>query len=187
MAKSPARRSTFSWALPPPGRLGSRTSVTISPAPTAVMYGPTWNSPIVTTRSPWAPRMTTRAFTAEQTAERSSAASAWQSDPPIVPRLRTTGSAMTCSASRKTGNHSASRPDSSRSTWRVSAPTRISSPASRMYDSSGSRSLMSMRCPGLARRSFIIGSRLCPPAMIRASGPRRSSAAIAPSTLVARS
>ena len=46
---------------------------------------------------------------------------------------------------------------------------------------------MSIRCSGLASRSFIIGSRLCPPAMIRASGPSRSSDAIAPSTLVARS
>src|SRR6187200_89713 len=46
---------------------------------------------------------------------------------------------------------------------------------------------MSIRCSGFASRSFIIGSRLWPPAMIRASGPRRSSEAIAPSTLVARS
>jgi hypothetical protein len=40
---------------------------------------------------------------AEATAERSSDGSAWQTDPPIVPRLRTTGSAMTSSASRKIG------------------------------------------------------------------------------------
>src|SRR3954449_7282190 len=46
---------------------------------------------------------------------------------------------------------------------------------------------MSTRCDGFASRSFIIGSRLWPPAMIRASGPSRSSEAIAPSTLVARS
>src|SRR5262245_55109537 len=46
---------------------------------------------------------------------------------------------------------------------------------------------MSIRCAGLARRSFIIGSRLWPPAITRASGPSRSSAAITPSTLVARS
>src|SRR3954452_8955652 len=45
---------------------------------------------------------------------------------------------------------------------------------------------MSMRCSGLASRSFIIGSRLWPPAMMRASGPRRCSAAIASSTLSAR-
>ena len=47
--------------------------------------------------------MTTRARAAAQTAERSSAASAWHSEPPMVPRLRTTGSAMTFSASRKSG------------------------------------------------------------------------------------
>src|SRR3954453_9158011 len=46
---------------------------------------------------------------------------------------------------------------------------------------------MSIRCSGVESRSFIIGSRLWPPAMIRASGPKRSSAAIAPSTLLARS
>src|SRR3954447_1156079 len=46
---------------------------------------------------------------------------------------------------------------------------------------------MSMRTSGLARRSFIIGSRLWPPAMTRASGPWRWSAAMAPSTVVARS
>ena len=46
---------------------------------------------------------------------------------------------------------------------------------------------MSIRCSGFASRSFIIGSRLWPPAMIRASEPSRSSDAIAPSTLVARS
>ncbi len=46
-------------------------------------------------------RMTSRASTAAQTAERSSDGSAWQSAPPIVPRLRTTGSAITRSASVK--------------------------------------------------------------------------------------
>src|SRR6266498_442405 len=46
---------------------------------------------------------------------------------------------------------------------------------------------MSIRCSGFASRSFIIGSRLWPPAISRASGPSRASDAIAPSTLVARS
>ena len=70
---------------------------------------------------------------AAQTADRSSAASAWQSEPPIVPRLRTTGSAMTVSASWKSGKCCASSSDLSSSTWRVSAPMAISSPSSRMY------------------------------------------------------
>ena len=35
-----------------PGAPASRISVSISPAPTAVMYGPTWKSSIPTTRSP---------------------------------------------------------------------------------------------------------------------------------------
>ena len=46
IAQSPARRSTFSCALPPPGGAAIRTSVSISPSPTAVMYGPRWNSSI---------------------------------------------------------------------------------------------------------------------------------------------
>ena len=46
---------------------------------------------------------------------------------------------------------------------------------------------MSTRWDGFARRSFIIGRRLWPPAITRASEPARCRAAIAPSTLVARS
>src|SRR3954471_9224999 len=46
---------------------------------------------------------------------------------------------------------------------------------------------MSTRYSGEASRSFIIGSRLCPPAITRAPGPSLPSAAIAASTLVARS
>ena len=46
---------------------------------------------------------------------------------------------------------------------------------------------MSIRCSGLASRSFIMGSRLWPPAMMRASEPSRCRDAITPSTLVARS
>ena len=42
-----------------------------------------------------------------------------------MPRLRTTGSAITRSASRKIGNASASTSDSSSSRWRVMAPIRI--------------------------------------------------------------
>jgi len=48
------------------------------------------------------------------------------------PRLRTGGSAIALSASRKTGSRRASSSDSSRSRCRVSAPMRISPPCSRM-------------------------------------------------------
>src|SRR5688500_3562065 len=74
IAQSPARRSTFSCALPAPGRTFRRTSVSSSPSLTAVVYGPTWKPAIGTTRSPPLPRMTTSALAAAQTAERSSAA-----------------------------------------------------------------------------------------------------------------
>ena len=43
---------------------------------------------------------------------------------------------------------------------------------------------MSISHSGRASRSFIIGSRLCPPAMTRASGPCRSSSSRASPTLV---
>ena len=44
---------------------------------------------------------------------------------------------------------------------------------------------MSTSTSGCARRSFIIGIRLCPPARTRASGPYLASSASACSTLVA--
>ena len=53
---------------------------------------------------------------------------------------------------------------------RVSAPMAMWSPPSRMYDRSLSRP-MSMSTLGWARRSFISGSRLCPPARNLASSP----------------
>ena len=46
---------------------------------------------------------------------------------------------------------------------------------------------MSIGRSGFASRSFIIGSRLCPPASMRVSGPCFSSRSIAFWTLVARS
>ena len=54
------------------------------------------------------PRMTICAPTAAHTADRSSDGSAWHSAPPIVPRLRTTGSAITRSASVKIASRRAS-------------------------------------------------------------------------------
>ena len=71
--------------------------------------------------------MTQLASSAVHTAVRSSDGSAWHSEPPIVPRLRTTGSAITCSASAKIGNTAASSGDSSSSRCRVMAPMRTSS------------------------------------------------------------
>ena len=96
------------------------------------MKGPTWKSSIETTRSPSEPTITTFAFSAEQTADRSSAASAWASEPPIVPRFLTGGSAITSSASMKSGNCRARSSDSSSSRWRVMAPIRTSPSTSLM-------------------------------------------------------
>ena len=59
---------------------------------------------MVSVRSPPGPRTTACAPSTSQTVDRSSAGSAWHSEPPSVPRLRTIGSAMTFSASRMIGN-----------------------------------------------------------------------------------
>ena len=75
----------------------------ISAGPTTVSYGPVWNSRTGTVRLPPVPVITIVALSAAPTAERSSDGSAWQNDPPMVPRLRTIGSAITRSASRKIG------------------------------------------------------------------------------------
>src|SRR6478752_1582209 len=85
----------------------------------------------VTTRSPAALRITQLASRAVHTAVRSSDGSAWQSDPPIVPRLRTTGSAITASASAKIGKSAASSGDCRSSRWRVIAPIRTSAAPTR--------------------------------------------------------
>ena len=67
-AQSPTRRSTFRYALPECGCVGTRISISISAGPTAVSYGPRWNSSMSTTRSPVRLRMTSCAPTAAQTA-----------------------------------------------------------------------------------------------------------------------
>ena len=79
--------------------MGNRISMSISAARTAVSYGPRWNWWMSTARSPCAAADEHLGADTSQTADRSSAGSAWQSEPPIVPRLRTTGSAITFSAS----------------------------------------------------------------------------------------
>ena len=100
--------------------------------------------------------MTTVAWTAANAADRSSDGSAWHSEPPTVPRLRTIGSAMTRSASMKIGKCSATSGDDSTSAWRVIAPIR-SSPPAMLMSARSVRSLTSMSTSGRARRSFIIG------------------------------
>ena len=85
----------------------------------------------MTLRSPSALRITHDALSVVHTAVRSSDGSAWHSDPPMVPRLRTTGSAITASASAKIGKIPARSADSSSSRCRVIAPIRTSSSPTR--------------------------------------------------------
>jgi len=81
--QSPARRLTFSCALAGVVEQRDPTSTSISPSATAVVRA-WWNSSTSSVRSPPGPRTTMRAPSAAQTAERSSAGSAWHSAPPIV-------------------------------------------------------------------------------------------------------
>ena len=187
IAQSPARRSTFSCALPAPGRSGSRTSVSSSPAPTAVMYGPTWKSSmrddalavgaadhdLRLERRADRRQVLGRVGLAERAADRAAVAHDRVGDHllGVAEEREVLARAGRTSAGRRAGS---ARRSGSRRPPRGCRRARA-------------RSLMSIRCSGFASRSFIIGSRLWPPAMMRASGPSRWSDAIAPSTLVARS
>ncbi|CFE46731.1 Uncharacterised protein [Mycobacterium tuberculosis] len=124
MAQSPTRRSTLAYALEVLCRSGIRTSIRTSLWASAVSYGPTRKSSIAISRSPEGPFARHTASRTVHTVDRSSAGSAWQSEPPRVPRLRTTGSAITRSASRKIGHTAASASESRISRWRVIAPSR---------------------------------------------------------------
>jgi hypothetical protein len=80
----------------------------------------------------------------------------------------------------------AARPaaEASRSTWRVSAEI-LSVPSTRSIDGSPAPP-MSTSTAGSASRSIIIGTRLWPPAMTRASSPASASADTASSQEPAR-
>ena len=67
------------------------------------MNGPSSSSSIESERSPPGPATPTSAPSAVITEPRSPAGSAWASEPPVVPRLRTSGSAMTAAASAISG------------------------------------------------------------------------------------
>ena len=106
-----------------------------------------------------APRITIRAPTAAQTADRSSDGSAWQSAPPIVPRLRTTGSAITRSASVKIASRSASSVGlEQRAVARHRADPDLVAVRARRSRARRRADRCRSRTSGAARRSFIIGS-----------------------------
>ena len=95
-------------------------------APSASRTGRPGSRPSGSPARPTGPRTRQTAPRTVQTVVRSSAGSAWHSEPPIVPRLRTTGSAITRSASRKIGHTAASSSDSSTCRCRAIAPIRTS-------------------------------------------------------------
>ena len=90
--------------------------------------------------------------------------------PPMVPRLRTSGSAISGTASARTPNFDLMSSERSSVAWRVPAPMRTAPSSSLMYSSPAMR-LMSTRWPNEPRRSLSVGSRLMPPESTFASAP----------------
>ena len=115
---------------------------------------------------------------ASSTEFQSPSGSQWATDPHMVPRLRTSGSAIH-GAADATAPETA--PEAAMSAWRTSAPT-CRWPLWLLMASRPSIRLMSTSFDGVANRSFIIGRRLCPPARIRVSSPPSALASMASST-----
>ena len=84
--------------------------------------------------------------------------------PPMVPRLRTCGSPISAAASAIIGHVSRNSFDAAISVCVVVAPISMRPPASLMPESPGILEI-STSVPGSLRRSFINGTRLCPPAI----------------------
>src|SRR5262249_26824902 len=107
----------------------------------------------------------------------SAAGSPWAGEPPIVPLLRTAGSPIIAAVSDTTAHFAFSTFDDSTSQCVVIAPIEIM-PLSSLIPVRPGTLRRSIRCLGCARRSFIIGIRLWPPARILASSslPRSFSA-----------
>src|SRR5205823_15028551 len=104
----------------------------------------------------------------------SAAGSACASEPPMVPLLRTAGSPMTAAVSETTGTLALIGLDDSTSQCVVMAPT-VKTPFSSLIPARPLILPRSIRCLGWARRSFIIGMRLWPPASSLASSSLSSS------------
>ena len=120
---------------------------------------------------PW---QTNSAPSAITVAGMSAAGSPWASEPPIVPLLRTAGSPIMAAVSDTIAHLPFSTFEDSTSQWVDIAPSEIVPPDSLMPVSPLTLR-RSMRCFGWARRSFIIGIRLWPPARILASSSLPSS------------
>ena len=133
-----------------------RTSVTISSSARALVNMPCTKSSMGITRSPAGPRATTSAPAASSTEFQSPSGSQWATEPHMVPRLRTSGSAIHGAAEATAPNV---RSEAATWAWRTRAPTRRWPFTRSMVSSPGNR-LMSISVAGLARRIFIIGSRL---------------------------
>ena len=162
---------------------GTRTSTKISSSPSAVVKRSWKKSAATTRRCPPGPAITNSASRATIGAGRSPAGSACAQAPPMVPRCRTCGSATVSTHLAISDACSATNGSPTTSKYGVIAPMTIASPSSRtpLSESILAKSISSS---GAASRSFITGSRLCPPAMILASSPPSASSCSASSRLV---
>ena len=124
---------------------------------------PVAKSPAAMLRSPPGPVTLNVAPSAVSTVGWSDAGSAWETLPPMVPRLRTAGSPTSAAASASAGACCRTRSDDAISACVVSAPTVMPPPLAETPLSASMRP-MSTSTAGAASRSFISGRRLCPPA-----------------------
>ena len=149
---------------------------TSSAAKAVVRYS--WNRSVAATvRSPFGPRSVTSPSLARSTAGRSDAGSPCETDPPIVPRLRTCWSAMVAAAFAASPRSGVSCTRA----CRVIAPIRHSPFVRSMPSRPGTRR-RSTSSDGDASRSFISGSSECPPARSLASSPPSDSSRMASSS-----
>src|SRR5262245_35831932 len=147
-AKSPARRAISVKAPPVPrGASGTRTSTSISPAPSAVLRGPTKKRSAGTVRRLPARASASSASRATITAGSSEAGSAWARLPPMVPRWRMGRWPMNRHASARMGARACTSREVSTACWRASAPMARPSALARMYARSPMR-LMSTSALG---------------------------------------
>ena len=158
-----------------------RISTSISSSARALVNMPCTKSAMGMVRWPPGPWATTSAPVDSRTEFQSPSGSQWATEPQKVPRLRTSGSATHGAAAARTPKVWG---DETTWAWRTSAPMRRCPLVRSMVSSPGNR-LMSTSLAGLARRIFIIGRRLCPPARNRVSSPPSALALRASSRVVA--
>ena len=139
------------------------TLVRTSSSPRAFSSSPVGKSATSMERSPPGPVTFSVAPRAVSTVGESDCGSPWDTLPPMVARLRTVGSPTCAAASASSGACCFTMSDDAISAKVVSAPMQRP-PSAASMPLSAPMCPMSTSTAGVARRSFIIGIRLWPPA-----------------------